>query len=402
MNLSLRRTLLLSAALTAMVFLVAACGSSEPPAPAAAPTAEMAATEPPAATEEPAAEMSGSVANPEYLALLEAAKQEGTLTVSGPNFDPDDVDNLEAGFLEKFGFPVKIISDPGHVRELPARLKAGGKYDVIDGSGITAGQVEEIVGLEPVDWSIFPEEEFPGLQENYAARSRPGINCVLFFRFTWAFVYNTDMLSEDELPRNMEDLTDPKWKGRFAVSDLAVPLGTMSLQWDEEEGMEKMVDLARRLKANGPVIASGGSPGAIAKVVAGEVPIATAAFSSALGLIDQGAPIALLPFRDPEVGSDTAYQPGLSMNVCPVKESANPNMAKLFTAWMSTGLPPEVSANRGYFRPFREGDTSYIAGFYQEHGIGIDQFLTHTNVAKEGQRKNVYGAAAEIYAGLAQ
>ena len=31
MNLSLRRTLLLFAALTAMVFLVAACGSADPP-----------------------------------------------------------------------------------------------------------------------------------------------------------------------------------------------------------------------------------------------------------------------------------------------------------------------------------------------------------------------------------
>ena len=168
MNLNLRRTLLLFAALTAMVFLVAACGSADPPTPAAQPTAEM------AATEEPAAEMSGSVANPAYLALLEAAKQEGTLTVSGPNFDPDDVDNLEAGFMEKFGFPMKLISDPGHVRELPARLKAGGKYDMIVGSGITAGQAEDIVGLEPVDWSIFPEEDFPGLQKNFASRSRPG------------------------------------------------------------------------------------------------------------------------------------------------------------------------------------------------------------------------------------
>jgi iron(III) transport system substrate-binding protein len=296
---------------------------------------------------------------------------------------------------------VKVISDPGHVRELPARLKAGGKYDVIDGSGITAGQVEDIVGLQPVDWSIFPEEVFPGLQDNYAARSRPEINCVLFFRFTWAFVYNTDMLKEDELPRNLEDLTDPKWKGRFAVSDLAVPLGTMSLQWGEEEGREKMTDLARRLKANEPVIASGGSPGAIAKVISGEVPIATAAFSSALGQIDKGAPIALLPFRDPEAGSNTAFQPGLAMNVCPVKDSANPNMAKLFTAWMSTGLPEAVSKNRGYFRPFSEGDPSYIAQFYQGQGIGIDQFLTHKNVAQEDQRKNVYNAAAEIYAGLA-
>ena len=382
MRLNLRKPLFMMVALTAAVFLLAACGSTEPAAPAAAP--------------DKPADAAASIGSAEYLALLESAKQEGTLAISGPNFDPDDVKNLEAGFLEKFGFPVKIQNDPGHVRELPARLKAGGKYDVIDGSGITAGQVEDIVGLQPVDWSIFPEEVFPGLMENYAARSRPEINCVLFFRFTWAFVYNTEML------RNMEDLTDPKWKGRFAVSDLAVPLGAMSLQWSEEEGRERMTALARRLKANEPVIASGGSPGAIAKVIAGEVPIATAAFSSALGQIDKGAPLGLLPFRDPEVGADQAYQPGLAMNVCPVKDSANPNMAKLFTAWMSTGLPEAVSKNRGYFRPFREGDPSFIATFYQGQGIGIDQFLTHKNVAQEAQRKNVYGAAAEIYAGLAK
>jgi iron(III) transport system substrate-binding protein len=384
MRLNLRRSMFMLAMLTVTVFLVAACGGSEPAAPAAA--------------KKPAAETTG---NPEYLALLEAAEKEGTLTVSGMNYEPEDVKNLESGFLAKFGFPVKIISDPGHVRELPARLKAGGKYDVIDGSGITAGQVEDIVGLQPVDWSIFPESEFPGLMQNYADRSRPGINCVLFFRFSWAFVYNTDMLSEDELPNSMEDLTDPKWKHRFAVSDLAVPLGTMSLQWDQEEGMEKMLDLARRLRANEPVIASGGSPGAIAKVIAGEVPIATAAFSSALGQMDKGAPIKLLPFRAPEAGSDKAYQPGLAMNVCPIKESANPNMAKLFTAWVSTGYPEAVAKNRGHFRPFRAGDTSVIAKFYQSYGIGIDNFLTHKNVAQEKQRKAVYGAAAKVYAGLA-
>ena len=391
MTSKLRISLLLFFTIAASALLVAACGSSEPTAPAS----ESAASNLPA-------DVAGSVGSAEYLALLDAAKTEGEMTISGPNFDPDDVKNLEAGFLKKFGFPLKVNADPGHVRELPARLKAGGEYDVVIGSGITAGQVEDIVGLEPVDWSIFPEEAFPGLQDNFAARARPGINCVLYMRFTWAFVYNTDMLTEDELPRNMEDLADPKWKGRFAVSDLAVPLGTMSLQWSAEEGLERMTALARRLKANEPVIASGGSPGAIAKVVAGEVPIATAAFSSALGLIDKGAPIAIAPFRAPEVGSDTAYQPGLAMNVCPIKDAANPNMAKLFTAWMSTNLPEAVAINRGYFRPFRVGDPSYIAGFYQDQGITLDQFLTHTNVEKEAQRKNVYNAAAEIYAGLAE
>ena len=203
-----------------------------------------------------------------------------------------------------------------------------------------------------------------------------------------------------ELPKKMEDLTHPKWKGRFVVSDLAVPLGMMSLQWDYEEGMKRMVDLARRLKANDPIVASGGSPGAIGKVIAGEAPIATAAFVSAMGPIAKGAPIALWPFKEPEVGAKKAMQPGLSMNACVPKSRQNPNMAKLFAAWLSTQLPQEVAVNRGHLRPFREGDTSYIANFYRKHGIGKEQFLTHLNVKQEKQRREVYSAAAKIYAGL--
>jgi len=335
-----------------------------------------------------------------YTALLAAAKEEGKIVVSGPNFDPDDVKVLEREFKKRFGFPVQVISDPGHVRELPARVAGGAKYDVINGSGITAGQIDELVGLQQVDWSIFPEEGFPGIMDNYADRSRPGIPCLLYFRFTWAFVYNTEMLSPKELPRRMEDLTDPKWKGRFVLSDLAVPLDMLALQWDYEEGKRRMVDLARRLKANNPILASGGSPGAVAKVIAGEASIAAAAFGSAMGPIDKGAPIALWPFKEPEVGATRAMQPGLSMNICTVKNAPHPNMAQLFTAWLSTQLPAEVAVNRGHFRPFREGDTSFIAKFYREHGITKDQFLTHVNEAQEKQRKDVYTEAAKIYAGL--
>lgn len=293
-----------------------------------------------------------------------------------------------------------MINDPGHVRELPARVAGGAKYDVINGSGITAGQIEKLVGLRKVDWSIFPEEEFPEMRENYEARSRPGLPCLLMYRFTWAFVYNTEMLSTKQLPNRLGDLTDPKWKGRFVVSDLAVPLGMMSLQWNYAEGKKRMVDLARRLKANNPIIASGGSPGAIAKVIAGEAPIATAAFVSALGPIAKGAPIALWPFKEPEVGATKAMQPGLSMNVCVVQNGQYPNMGKLFAAWLSTQLPEEVAVNRGHFRPFKKGEKSFIAKFYREHRVTKDQFLTHLNEEQEKQRKDVYSEAAKIYAGL--
>ena len=341
-----------------------------------------------------------SEAGGSYDAILADAKQEAKVVVSGPNYDPDDVTVLTREFKKKFGFAAQVISDPGHVRELPARVQAGAKYDVINGSGITAQQVEDLVGLEKVDWSIFPEEIFPEIGDNYANRSRPNIPCLLYYRFTWAFVYNTEMLSEKDLPNNLEDLTAPKWKNRIIVSNLAVPLGMMSLQWNRNEGMEKMVDLARRLKANNPIVASGGSPGATAKVVAGEAPIATAAYTAVIGYMNKGAPIALWPFRKPEVGATKAVQPGLSQNVCVPKNGENPNMSKLFAAWLSTELPEEVGVNRGHLRPFRKGDKSVVAKFYRKHGITRDQFLTHTTVEQEKQRKDVYSAAAKIYAGL--
>jgi ABC-type Fe3+ transport system substrate-binding protein len=337
-----------------------------------------------------------------YDAILAGAKKEAKVVVSGPNYDPDDVAVLEREFKKKFGFAAQVVSDPGHVRELPGRVAGGAKYDVINGSGITASQVDKLVGLQKVDWSVFPDEVFPDIMENYANRSRPGIPCLLYYRFTWAFVYNTEMLSEKDLPGNLEDLTDPKWKGRFIVSNLAVPLGMMSLQWNHEEGKKRMVDLARRLKANNPIVASGGSPGATAKVVAGEAPIATAAFTAVIGYMNKGAPIALWPFTKPEVGAKMAVQPGLNQNICAVKTAPYPNMSKLFTAWLSTQLPEEVAVNRGHLRPFREGDKSVVTKFYRKHGITKKQFLTHVNEEQEKQRKDVYTAAAKIYAGLAK
>src|SRR5918996_2697635 len=66
-----------------------------------------------------------------YAALLAAAKAEGKIVVSGPNYDPDDVKVLQREFKKRFGFPVEVISDPGHVRELPARVAGGGQNEVI-------------------------------------------------------------------------------------------------------------------------------------------------------------------------------------------------------------------------------------------------------------------------------
>lgn len=64
--------------------------------------------------------------------------------------------------------------------------------------------------------------------------------------------YNTNLVSEDELPRTLSDLTDPKWKGKVIMHDYS--RGTTSTQiWGsmaERIGEDKVVEFLTDLEAN--------------------------------------------------------------------------------------------------------------------------------------------------------
>ena len=73
-------------------------------------------------------------------------------------------------------------------------------------------------------------------------------------------LYNTDRVKPGDVPRSILDLTEPRWKGRFAIAN--PHFGTMSfhaaalfVKW----GDDKAGDFLRQLKDNGAVIAAGNS-----------------------------------------------------------------------------------------------------------------------------------------------
>jgi iron(III) transport system substrate-binding protein len=73
-------------------------------------------------------------------------------------------------------------------------------------------------------------------------------------------LYNTDKVKSGDVPQSIVDLTQPRWRGRFAVAN--PHFGTMSfhtaalfVKW----GDAKASDFLRRLKDNGAVIAAGNS-----------------------------------------------------------------------------------------------------------------------------------------------
>lgn len=109
--------------------------------------------------------------------------------------------------------------------------------------------------------------------------------------FTFTPVYNTDVLSEDELPTSLEDLTRPEWKGRFGIDVeqidwLAGELG----HYGEKKGLQIMEKLA----ANEPVLYSGTE--GFEQLAAGALPLTLNAYSFGIApYMEQGAPLAFAP-----------------------------------------------------------------------------------------------------------
>ena len=85
-------------------------------------------------------------------------------------------------------------------------------------------------------------------------------------------VYSTELVSEDELPTSVKDLTDPKWKGRIGWPPTNASFRTMvtamRMMWSEDETRQWLLDM----QANEPGIFPKNTP-IVAAAGAGEVSV---------------------------------------------------------------------------------------------------------------------------------
>ena len=108
--------------------------------------------------------------------------------------------------------------------------------------GLAASFVPASAAAIPVHY-----KDANGLWTGFAARIR-------------VLLYNTDKVKPSDVPQSIVDLTNPRWKGRFAIAN--PHFGTMSFhaaalfaKW----GDARAADFLRRLQENGAVIAAGNS-----------------------------------------------------------------------------------------------------------------------------------------------
>jgi iron(III) transport system substrate-binding protein len=309
------------------ILLGVACAPAAPSSqpPAAAQSAAVAAPSAPAA---------GTPST--FQQVLAAARDEvpkGTFTIwaVGPRDEKTQLALFDA-FRAKYNLSdLKAEWLPIHPTEAVPRIIAeahAGRSGPANGYGSMSSIAElDQAGLvETVDWVGLFSEEFPGIREPAIDRVPTALRnkAIVLYDATRSFIFNTNMISYAEVPDSIEALADPKWSRRFVVSSVGgSPFDLLSLKWGEE----KTIDVVRRLDANRPIYKRG-TPAVSNAVAAGEAPLGLGSIHNAEELKAKGVPVDWKAFGN--------LVPTLTSPYAVLKNAPQPNLAKLFIAWMVT------------------------------------------------------------------
>jgi iron(III) transport system substrate-binding protein len=312
--------------------LVAACAPSPGPTAAPAPAPPAAAPRAPTAAPAPGQPGAGSGAGAappaaRLQALIDAARQEGQLTLTWSAAalgGAEGTARLVEGVNRTYGLTLSVQFTPGpSMPELGSRLlqeAQAGRPATTDVYLTVSKSVLDLMranAIEPADWTAWaPNVQNPDLLA-------PNGAAVQVAAFTPGFTYNSSKLTGDAVPRSMEDLLQPRYKGRIASTAYAGTFNELASPevWGEARTVEYVTKLADQL---GGLIRCGEAE----RLISGEFDL----FGLDCGNFDarrfqaQGAPL------DHFIPRDAAIIFHWYMIV--PKNAAHPAAAKLFVNYM--------------------------------------------------------------------
>ncbi|HLG69987.1 MAG TPA: ABC transporter substrate-binding protein [Chloroflexota bacterium] len=311
--------------------LLAACGGTAAPAASSA-----------------AAQQSGAAAKPSgpLQQLIDGAAKEGQLNlVWGAGSLGDSIDPFAAGFNKAYGLNVKFQFTPGpQMRDQAAKtiqeVQTGRppSSDLFLGYGDTLAVMADNKALEQVDWSWAPN------LKNADQIAPNGVGVVVQDGLD-GITYNTNKLKGDQVPKTLQDLLKPEFKGHLASTPYAA--GFDYLASDEMWGEQKLFDFLPKFSAqlSGLLRCS-----EMDRIGNGEFDAFALDCSQGetLRRKSQGAPVDLV------VPSDAAFTTLLYLGV--TKGTPHPNAAKLFVNYMSSREAQDILYKTGF------ADTHFVAG----------------------------------------
>ena len=155
-------------------------------------------------------------------------------------------------------------------------------------------------------------------------------------------LYNTTRVGPGEAPRSILDLTEPRWKGRFAIAN--PHFGTMSfqaaalfVQW----GDQRARDFLRRLKNNDAVIAAGNSD-VKDRVADGRVDVGILDEDDAVVSVREKKPVAIvIPDQDGPDALGTPLMPNVALLI---QGAPHPDEARRFIEFLVSAGAEQILA----------------------------------------------------------
>ena len=267
--------------------------------------------------------------------LIEGARKEGQLNwYPVSSLGTDGAKAIAQVFNKRFGLNLRINADvSGNIATVFSKAIVESKsglpptFDVLYGPDHRAFEVKEAGGLEQIDnWEGILKEMSP---EAYALRQKISPLDIAGFGFLWAnrikcLNYNTDLITEAELPQTIADLGNPKYKGAFSLSPFVTDAEFGTLVYPRDKWME----IVRSWGALSPPIMTYET--GIQRMLLGEFKFmpSNGEYIFEVKGKNPKAPIGVGFFKDLTANSYVFHMVR--------KNAKNPNAAKLFTLWTTT------------------------------------------------------------------
>jgi ABC-type Fe3+ transport system substrate-binding protein len=185
--------------------------------------------------------------------IVEGAKKEGTLRGqwSQNSFGGSaGLAELVAGMNKKYGLNLKSQFTPGpDMQRLMLRLAQEAEAGQPASTDVYLGNAQAIFDamkanvLKPMEWPAILPRKIPS--EQGFDPMAPGGAAVIFASAVVGILYNTDLVKGDDIPRSLEDVLKPKWKGRIASTPYAA--GFRELAMPGLLGREYVIEFTKKL-----------------------------------------------------------------------------------------------------------------------------------------------------------
>ena len=295
--------------------------------------------------------------------LIKAAQREGKINILESGFtDAAFLRDIEEAMNAEYKINIRINGTGGpSMSQMVTRLiqekqaKQTPSTDLLYTSTRQRYSLQQAGVTDPVDWKRYD----PTIQPEELTADGSGL---VLFADRVGVVYNINSIPPDMVPKTLEDLADPRYRGKLSTTPYGTGIGEAIMLF----GTDRVMKLVEGMRKN--IVGFAGST-EFRPVITGEFPILAFTASSAQALLEKekGAPLDVTyPFQ--------AY---FLYSIDMMKGALNPQASRLFVVFLRTPKGQEILwKHRRQDSPFIP--TSHMYAHVEQSRSAGEQVLLYT------------------------